>query len=61
MAEAMLDSALDKARGALREARDTEVGSRSYERLLTIAMIQADIAQAEALERIARFFEEYAR
>lgn len=44
---------LDKARQALVDARRWEPGDLVYQDLLTIARVQAEIAQASALERIA--------
>lgn len=45
---------LDKAKMALTEARDLTPGvDGHYDELLIIARIQAEVAQADALERLA--------
>src|ERR1035437_4376881 len=64
MEKSMGDSThLEKAKGALAHASemDVELGSdklpAAYSDLLTIAQVQAQLAQAHALERIADIFE----
>jgi hypothetical protein len=51
---------LDKARAALEAAAEKHPGSLRDE-LLIIARVQADVAQAEALERIADVLEALAQ
>lgn len=46
-------SPLDRARAALARARELSPGSVEYQDLLVIAQVQAQVAQAAALERIA--------
>lgn len=59
-------TALEKARGAIEAAAELVNGHREqltveqvneYHDLLTVASVQARIAQAEALERLADFLE----
>jgi hypothetical protein len=54
----MTNEHLEKAKAALTKASEIapdldEVATRSYTRLLDVATVQAFVAQAEALERIA--------
>lgn len=49
----MTDGPLERARGALAAARELDPGDVQYHDLLQIATVQAQIAQAAALERIA--------
>lgn len=44
---------LDKAKGALEDARELDPESPVYGDLLVIARVQAELATADALERIA--------
>lgn len=54
MAEVNGDAShLDRARGALARARELDPGDVQYQDLLVIAQVQAQIAQAAALEKIA--------
>jgi hypothetical protein len=46
-------SSLDRARAALAAARELDPGDIQYQDLLVIANVQAQVAQAAALERIA--------
>lgn len=46
-------SSLDRARSALAAARELDPGNVQYQDLLAIAHVQAQVAQAAALERIA--------
>lgn len=48
---------LTKARGALEEARNHDAGSVTWTDLLGVARVQAEVAQADALERIAAALE----
>lgn len=51
-------SNLDRARAALAAARELDPGNIQYQDLLVIANLQAQIAQAAALERIAEVLED---
>jgi hypothetical protein len=44
---------LEKAKAALAEARETAEGSKHRAALLDITQVQALVAQADAMERIA--------
>lgn len=48
-----MSDSLDKAKGAIDAARELKPDDPQYVDLLTIARVQAEIAQAEALERLA--------
>lgn len=50
-------TALEKARAALAKAKSIDPAVREYVWLLEIAKIQAEIAQAEAMNRLADVFE----
>lgn len=52
---------LDKAKAALEAARDLDNASLAQLDLLNIAKVQAEVAQAEALTRIADVAEAWAR
>lgn len=51
---------LDKAKAALEHARDLGPGDLAYHDLLRIVEVQAQVAQADAMERIAGCLESLA-
>lgn len=55
-----MDTHLDKAKGALEHAREFDNRSPQQDDLLLVARIQAEVAQADALERIAGVLERIA-